>query len=60
MADPYGILPSPKYDVNQPEYLGFINGSMPITADTNKILSRVTEGQALRSHDNLPRGESPW
>ena len=27
MPDPYGILPIPKYDTNQPEYLGFVNGS---------------------------------
>ncbi len=30
MADPYGILPTPKYDTNQAEYLGFINGSAPM------------------------------
>ena len=30
MDDPYGILPTPKYDTNQAEYLGFINGSAPM------------------------------
>ena len=29
MSDPYGILPVPKYDANQKEYLSFVNGATP-------------------------------
>ena len=58
MADPYGILPSPKYDVNQSEYLGFINGSVPMVmvANNNKdvdFVGHILDAMAAFNYDKV-------
>ncbi len=43
MKDPYGILPVPKFDENQKEYLSFVNGASPwiMIGKTEKDPGRV-------------------
>ena len=58
MSDPYGILPCPKYDVNQPEYLGFINGSVPMVmvANNNKdidFVGHILDAMAAFNYDKV-------
>lgn len=58
MADPYGILPVPKYDTNQPEYLGFINGSVPMVmvANNNKdvdFVGHILDAMASFNYDKV-------
>ncbi len=58
MADPYGILPAPKYDAAQPEYLGFINGSVPMVmiASNNKdidFVGNILDAMAAFNYDKV-------
>lgn len=58
MSDPYGILPIPKYDTNQPEYLGFVNGSsvMGMVASNNKdvdFVGTILEAMATFDYDKV-------
>ncbi len=58
MKDPYGILPVPKYDENQKEYLSFVNGATPwiMVAKTEKTVDRVgtiVEAMATYNYDNI-------
>ncbi len=58
MTDPYGILPMPKYDENQPEYLSFVNGSSAMVmvakteADT-EFVGTVIEAMATCNYDRV-------
>ncbi len=58
MADPYGILPVPKYDVNQPEYLSFINGSVPMVMVANNngdidFVGHILEAMGAFNYDKV-------
>ena len=39
MVDDYGVLPNPKYDEKQAEYLGFVNGSASVAC----VLSSLSD-----------------
>ena len=58
MDDPYGILPVPKYDTNQPEYLAFVNGSTPLvmvgkTEADPEFVGTIVEAMATYNYDNV-------
>ncbi len=58
MKDPYGILPVPKYDEHQEEYLSFVNGatSWIMIGRTEKTVDRVgtiIEAMATYNYDNI-------
>lgn len=58
MKDPYGILPVPKFDENQKEYLSFVNGatSWIMIGKTEKQPERVgtiVEAMATYNYDNI-------
>ncbi len=58
MTDPYGILPMPKYDANQPEYLSFVNGSsaMVMVAKTEsdpEFVGTIIEAMATCNYDRV-------
>ena len=58
MDDPYGILPIPKYDTNQKEYLSFVNGSTPLvmiakTEADPEFVGTIVEAMATYNYDNV-------
>ena len=58
MDDPYGILPMPKYDANQAEYMSFVNGSsaMVMVAKTEAdidFVGTIIEAMATFNYDNV-------
>ena len=58
MTDPYGILPMPKYDEAQPEYLSFVNGATPLVmvAKTEKdpeFVGTILEAMATCNYDDI-------
>ena len=58
MDDPYGILPMPKYDTNQAEYMSFVNGSsaMVMVAKTEAdidFVGTIIEAMATFNYDNV-------
>ena len=58
MTDPYGILPMPKYDEAQPEYLSFVNGAtaLVMVAKTEKdpeFVGTIIEAMATCNYDNV-------
>ena len=58
MSDPYGILPMPKYDKNQPEYLSFVNGSSAMvmvckTEGDVDYVGTIIEAMATFNYDNV-------
>lgn len=58
MEDPYGILPTPKYDANQSEYLSFVNGYTPLamiakTETEPEFVGCIMEAMARYNYDRL-------
>ncbi len=58
MESDYGIVPVPKYDAAQKEYLSFVNGSSPfvMVAQTEKdidFVGSVLEAMAAYNYDNV-------
>ncbi|MBQ3507631.1 MAG: hypothetical protein IJA91_03690 [Clostridia bacterium] len=58
MDDPYGILPIPKYDTNQKEYLSFVNGATPFvmvgkTESDPEFVGTILEAMATYNYDNI-------
>ncbi len=58
MKDPYGILPTPKYDTYQKEYLSFVNGAtaLVMVAQTEKdtdFVGTIMEAMATYNYDNV-------
>ncbi len=58
MTDPYGILPMPKYDEAQPEYLSFVNGAtaLVMVAKTEKdpeFVGTIIEAMATCNYDRV-------
>ena len=58
MTEDYGIVPVPKYDEAQPEYLSFVNGASPFVmlAQTEKdpeFVGTVLEAMAAYNYDNI-------
>ena len=58
MEDPYGILPIPKYDTNQKEYMSFVNGYTPLvmvakTEKDSEFVGTIMEAMARYNYDNL-------
>ena len=58
MDDPYGILPVPKYDTNQKEYLSFVNGATPFvmvakTEEDPEFVGTILEAMATYNYDKV-------
>ena len=58
MDDDYGILPVPKYDENQDEYLSFVNGATPLvmvgkTESDPEFVGTILEAMATYNYDNV-------
>lgn len=58
MADPYGILPVPKYDTNQQEYLSFVNGATPFVMVSKseqdpEFVGTIIEAMAAYNYDRV-------
>lgn len=58
MNDPYGILPIPKYDANQKEYLSFVNGATPFVmvgkSEKNpEFVGTIVEAMATYNYDQV-------
>ena len=58
MADPYGILPIPKYDTNQQEYLSFVNGATPFvmigkSEKDPEFVGTIVEAMATYNYDKV-------
>lgn len=58
MDDPYGILPMPKFDKAQDEYLSFVNGSSPMvmiakTEADPAFVGTIVEAMATHNYDRL-------
>lgn len=58
MDDPYGILPVPKYDTNQKEYLSFVNGATALvmvakTESDPEFVGTILEAMATYNYDNV-------
>jgi hypothetical protein len=58
MEDPYGILPMPKYDEHQPEYLSFVNGATPFvmvakTVEDPDFVGTILEAMATYNYDKV-------
>lgn len=58
MEQDYGVLPIPKYDAAQTDYLGFVNGSaammgVPITISDPGRTSVIIEGLAAESYKSV-------
>jgi ABC-type glycerol-3-phosphate transport system substrate-binding protein len=58
MDDPYGILPMPKYDEHQPEYLSFVNGATPFvmvakTVEDPEFVGTILEAMATYNYDKV-------
>ena len=58
MADPYGILPIPKYDTNQQEYLSFVNGATPFVMVSKseqdpEFVGTILEAMATFNYDRV-------
>ena len=58
MEDPYGIIPIPKYDTNQKEYLSFVNGATPFvmigkTEADPEFVGTIIEAMATYNYDNV-------
>ncbi len=58
MDDPYGILPIPKYDANQKEYLSFVNGATPFamigkTESDPEFVGTILEAMATYNYDKV-------
>ncbi len=58
MRDEYGILPMPKYDETQEEYLSFVNGAIPFAmvgaAEKDvEFVGTILEAMARYNYDNV-------
>ncbi len=58
MADEYGILPVPKYDEEQEEYLSFVNGAIPFamiasSEKNTEFVGTILEAMARYNYDNV-------
>ncbi len=58
MADEYGILPIPKYNEDQEEYLSFVNGAIPFvmvgSAEKDpEFVGTILEAMAVYNYDNV-------
>ena len=58
MADDYGIVPMPKYDTNQKEYLSFVNGSSAFIMIVNtesdpEYVGTILEAMARYNYENV-------
>ena len=58
MEDGYGILPTPKYDTNQKEYLSFVNGASPFvmvakTENDPEFVGTIMDAMAAYNYDNV-------
>ena len=58
MEDSYGILPIPKYDTNQKEYMSFVNGSTGLvmlakTEADPEFVGTIVEAMATYNYDNV-------
>ena len=58
MNDPYGIIPIPKYDTNQKEYLSFVNGATPFvmigkTEADPEYVGTIVEAMATYNYDKV-------
>lgn len=58
MEDEYGILPVPKYDENQAEYLSFVNGASPFmmicqTEEDPEFVGTILEAMAAYNYENV-------
>ena len=58
MSDDYGIVPVPKYDTNQKEYLSFVNGStgfvmMVSTEKDPEYVGAILEAMARYNYENV-------
>lgn len=58
MEDPYGIIPIPKYDTNQKEYLSFVNGATPFvmvgkTEADPEFVGTIIEAMATYNYDRV-------
>ena len=58
MNDPYGILPIPKYDTNQKEYLSFVNGATPFvmigkSEKDPEFVGTIVEAMATYNYDKV-------
>lgn len=58
MTDPYGILPMPKYDEAQPEYLSFVNGASAMvmvskTEQDPEFVGTILEAMATCNYDRV-------
>ncbi len=58
MADPYGILPIPKFDQNQQEYLSFVNGATPFvmvakSEQDPEFVGTILEAMATYNYDKV-------
>ena len=58
MSDDYGIVPTPKYDTHQQEYLSFVNGAtgfvMIINSESNpEYVGSILEAMARYNYENV-------
>ena len=58
MTDPYGILPMPKFDKAQSEYLSFVNGATALvmvakTEEDPEFVGTILEAMATCNYDNV-------
>ena len=58
MSDPYGILPVPKYDASQQEYLSFVNGATPFvmigkTEADAEFVGTILEAMSTYNYDRV-------
>ncbi|MBO5042618.1 MAG: extracellular solute-binding protein [Clostridia bacterium] len=58
MESDYGIVPVPKYDKAQPEYLSFVNGASPFvmisqTEKDPEFVGTIVEAMAAYNYDNV-------
>ena len=58
MTDDYGIVPMPKYDTNQKEYLSFVNGASPFVMIVNtesnpEYVGTILEAMARYNYENV-------
>lgn len=58
MTDPYGILPIPKFDKNQKEYMSFVNGASPFVMVAKNVadpefVGTILEAMATYNYDKV-------
>lgn len=58
MDDPYGIIPIPKYDTYQKEYLSFVNGATPFvmigkSVEDPEYVGTIVEAMATYNYDKV-------